>query len=94
MKNPGAWNKLADLARRAPDEPEADLALSFVTRVAARGLALRRERPDLLGFFALRALGVALAVMVVAAAVSYPLAGKASTTADEEDPVADLVAQL
>jgi hypothetical protein len=94
MSHPASWEKLADLARRAPPEPAVELSPGFITRVAARGMAQRREPVDFLGAFALRALGVALAVMLVSAAVSYPLASHASTTDEVVDPVSEMVAQL
>jgi len=95
MNHPASWNKLADLARRAPPGPAEELSPGFVTRVAARGLALRRERPDFLGAFARRALAFAFAVLVTAAAVSYPLVSGGNSVADDfYDPVGELVARL
>jgi len=89
--------KLVAAARRAPVEETAELPLGFATRVAALGLAQRREPADLFGVFALRALGVALAVLITSAAIGYPIssANAADSSSDElEDPVAEFVAQL
>ncbi len=96
MKRPDPWLRLVAAARRAPQEESVQLPPGFVTRVAARGLALRREPADLFGLFGLRALGVALAVLLTSAAVSYPLSRVAERGAgtDLDDPVAELVAQL
>lgn len=96
MKRQDPWMKLVAAARRAPAEEPAVLPLGFSTRVAAQGLAQRREPADLFGLLALRALGVALAVLVTSAAVgNLPSAATAAdTTSDDLDPVADLVAQL
>ena len=97
MKRQDPWVKLVAAARRAPAEESAALPLGFATRVAALGLAQRREPADLFGVFALRALGVALAVLITSAAVGYPLssANAADSSSDElEDPVAEFVAQL
>lgn len=97
MKRQDPWMKLVAAARRAPAEELAELPLGFATRVAALGLAQRREPADLFGVFALRALGVALAVLITSAAVGYPLssANAADSSSDElEDPVAEFVAQL
>ncbi len=97
MKRQDPWMKLVAAARRAPAEEPAELPLGFATRVAAQGLAQRREPADLLGVFALRALGVALAVLITSAAVGYPLSTSAAdnSSSDElDDPVAELVAQL
>ena len=97
MKRQDPWMKLVAAARRAPAEESAELPLGFATRVAALGLAQRREPADLFGVFALRALGVALAVLITSAAVGYPLssASAADSSSDElEDPVAEFVAQL
>ena len=97
MKRQDPWVKLVAAARRAPAEESAALPLGFATRVAALGLAQRREPADIFGMFALRALGVALAVLITSAAVGYPLssANAADNSSDElEDPVAEFVAQL
>ena len=95
MKHPDPWRKLVAVARLAPAQPPVDLPMGFSTRVAAQGLAQRRQTADFLGLWAWRALALALVVMLSSAAVSYrSLAG--STTADDDldDPVAELVAQL
>lgn len=95
MKHPDPWLKLVAAARRAPTKEAAALPVGFATRVAAQGLALRREPVDVLGSWAWRALTLALVVMVTSAAVSYPtLVGTSATDDDLGDPVAELVAQL
>ena len=95
MKQPDPWLKLVAAARRAPAEEAAALPLGFATRVAAQGLAQRREPTDFLGQWAGRALALALVVMLSSAAVSYPtLAGNNGNDDDLDDPVAELVAQL
>jgi hypothetical protein len=95
MKHPDPWLKLVAAARRAPAEEPAALPVGFATRVAAQGLAQRREPGDFLGLWAWRALALALVVMVSSAAVSYPtLAGTNSADDDLDDPVTELVAQL
>lgn len=98
MKRQDPWMKLVAASRRAPAEESAELPLGFATRVAALGLAQRREPADLFGAFALRALGVALAVLITSAAVGFPLtsanASENSTSDEMDDPVAEFVAQL
>ena len=97
MKRQDPWMKLVAASRRAPAEESAALPLGFATRVAALGLAQRREPADIFGMFALRALGVTVAVLITSAAVRYPLssANAADLSSDElEDPVAEFVAQL
>lgn len=89
--------KLVAAARRAPADESAELPPGFATRVAALGLAQRREPADLFGLFALRALGVALAVLITSAAVGYPLSASTvdnGSTDELDDPVAELMAQL
>ncbi len=96
MKRQDPWMKLVAAARRAPAEEPAALPLGYSTRVAAQGLAQRREPADLFGLLALRALGVALVVLLTSAAVgSLPSSATAAdSTSDDLDPVAELVAQL
>ena len=98
MKHPDPWLKLVAAARRAPEEESAALPVGFATRVAARGLSQRRESADYFGVFALRALGLALAVVVTSAVVGFPLtpvSAADNNSSDEiDDPVAELVAQL
>lgn len=95
MKHTDPWLNLVAAARRAPAEEFAALPLGFVTRVAAQGLVQPRERVDILGLWARRALALALVVMLSSAAASYPtLAGNNTTDDDLDDPVAELVAQL
>jgi hypothetical protein len=95
MKRPDPWLRLVAAARSAPEDDSALLPPGFVTRVAARGMAARREPSDLLGLFAVRALGVALAILVTSAVASYPLAKSGDNAGgDLDDPVAELVAQL
>ena len=95
MKHPDPWLKLVAAARRAPAEAPVALPVGFATRVAARGLAQRRDSGDFLGLWAWRALALALVVMLSSAAVSYPtLAGNTSADDDLDDPVTELVAQL
>ncbi len=98
MKRPDPWLKLVAAARRTPADEPMELPPGFATRVAALGLAQRREPADLFGVFALRALGLALAVVVTSAVVGFPLstASAADNNASDEidDPVAEIVAQL
>ena len=97
MKQSDPWLKLVAAARRAPEDPSVALPPGFATRVAAQGLAQRREPADFFGVFALRALGVALAVVVSSAAIGYPLSSSSAdynSTDEIDDPVAELVAQL
>ena len=98
MKRQDPWMKLVAVARRAPADEVAELPLGFATRVAALGLAQRRAPADLFGVFALRALGVAVAVVLTSAVVGYPLstatAADNNATDEFDDPVAELVAQL
>jgi hypothetical protein len=95
MKNPDPWLKLVACARRAPAETAVGLPMGFATRVAAQGLAQRREPADFLGLWAWRALALAFVVMISSGAVSYTTM-TANNTADDDldDPVAELVAQL
>ncbi len=97
MKRPDPWLQLVAAARRAPAEAPAEISLGFATRVAAQGLAQRREPADLFGTFALRALGVALAVVVTSAAIGFPFARANADSNSPDylgDPVGELVAQL
>ncbi|HLP00635.1 MAG TPA: hypothetical protein VK163_01325 [Opitutaceae bacterium] len=95
MKRPDPWLRLVAAARRAPEDETSLLPPGFATRVAAQGLALRREPADFFGFVAIRALGVALAVLVTSAMASYPLSKTSdNSNNDLDDPVAELVAQL
>ena len=98
MKRQDPWLKLVAAARRGPADEPMELPPGFATRVAALGLAQRREPADLFGVFALRALGLALAVVVTSAVVGFPLstASAADNNSSDEidDPVAELVAQL
>ena len=95
MNRPDPWQRLVAAARRAPDSEPTPLPPGFATRVAAQGLAVRREPADLLGLFGLRALGVAMAVVVAFAVVSHPLAKRTDNASPElDDPVGELVAQL
>lgn len=94
MKHPDPWLKLVAAARRAPAEEEVVLPVGLATRVAAQGLAQRREPADFLGVWAWRALTLALAVMITSAAVSYPTLAGTLADDDLDDPVAELVAQL
>ena len=95
MKHPDPWLKLVAVARRAPVEEYEALPLGFSTRVAALGLAQPRERVDVLGLWAWRALALALVAMLSSAAATYPtLAGNNTADDDLDDPVAELVAQL
>ena len=98
MKRPDPWLKLVAAARRAPADEPMELPPGFATRVAALGLAQRREPADFFGVFALRALGLALAVVVTSAVVGVPLspvsAADNNASDDFDDPVAELVAQL
>lgn len=98
MKRPDPWLKLVAAARRAPADEPMELPPGFATRVAALGLAQRREPADFFGVFALRALGLALAVVLTSAVVGFPLstASAADNNPSDEidDPVAEFVAQL
>ena len=93
MKHPDPWLKLVAAARRAAAEGAVALPVGFATRVAAQGLASRRESADFLGVWAWRALTLALAVMITSAAVSYSNLARTLADDDFDDPVAELVAQ-
>jgi hypothetical protein len=90
--------KLVAAARRAPAEEPAELPLGFATRVAAQGLAQRREPADLFGVFALRASASRWPCCITSAAVGYPLssanAADNSSSDELEDPVTEFVSQL
>lgn len=94
MKHPDHWQRLVALAHQTPESGDGEIPHGFATRVAARAMAARKEPADLLGLFAMRALGVALAILVTSAAVSLPLTRSADNSNVIDDPVADLVAQL
>ncbi len=96
MKRPDPWMKLVAAARMAPAPDSADLPFGFAERVAARGLTQRREPAEFFGVFAMRALGLAVAVLIASAVVGYPLSAKTADALSDElsDPVAELVAQL
>ena len=98
MKRQDPWLKLVAAARRVPADEPMELPPGFATRVAALGLGQRREPADFFGVFALRALGLALAVVVTSAVVGFPLslvsAADNNASDDFDDPVAELVAQL
>ena len=88
------WEQLVAAARRAPSPPES-APPGFATRIAARGLQVRRESGDVFAFLGFRALALALVVMITTAAVSYPLLAGGTTPGDDDnDPVAELVARL
>ena len=82
------WNRLTDLARRAPAGAAAlELPVGLSTRIVAQWLAERRG-----GFvvspwetFAVRALAVACLITVAAAAAAWPV-----VTDDRRDPIADV----
>jgi hypothetical protein len=84
------WNRLSDLARRAPDGAAAlELPAGLSARVVARWLAERREALLVSPWetFALRALGLACLITVAAAAAAWPVVS--AETHDEIAEVAD-----
>ena len=95
MKTPAtAWQRLVAAARHAPDPGHDGAApFGFSTRVAA--LALAAERPSmraLVNRLSLRALGVALALMIFSIAANYSsLSLSADADQDSFDPVAEVL---
>ena len=78
-----AWQKLAAVARRAPDERETAAPYGFATRVAA--LAMAQERPRLAALleqFSWRALAVAGALAAITLATNYSALAKAGAAAN------------
>jgi hypothetical protein len=94
MKNStSAWQRLVVAARHAPDTADEAAPFGFSTRVAA--LALAAERPSmraLVNRLSLRALGVALALMIFSIAANYSsLSLSADADQDSFDPVAEVL---
>jgi hypothetical protein len=88
-----AWQKLASVARRAPDDRDCSPPFGFATRVAALAMA---ERPAVswLERLSWRAMGVACTLAAVAVALNFsslrrPSDDLAASTFD--DPVAQIV---
>jgi hypothetical protein len=88
-----AWQRLAAAARHAPEKIDDAAPFGFTTRVAA--LALAAEQPVegvMVNPFWWRALGAALALMIVSVAANY---SSISLTADADqdpfDPVAEVL---
>lgn len=98
MKTPhDPWSRLVSLARQAPgtEKVPSELSAAFVTRVAARGLALRARSEDIRGWLAWRALGTALVITLLCAGANYRLfAGGWLSDEFAEDPVGELIAEL
>lgn len=66
-----AWNRLAPLAARAPEET-ADLPMGFATRTAANWKSHPGERvASLVEFFAWRGLALAMVILVGSVAMGY-----------------------
>jgi len=94
MKNSAsAWQRLVVAARHAPDTVDESAPYGFSTRVAA--LAMAAERPGmsaLMNRLSLRALGVALALMIFSIAANYSsLSFSSDSDQDSFDPVADVL---
>ncbi|MBE2214447.1 MAG: hypothetical protein IAE82_11295 [Opitutaceae bacterium] len=87
-----SWNRLSDLARRAPAGAAAlEMPAGLSTRVVAQWLAERREVLLVSPWetFALRALAVACLITVLAAAAAWPVVVRdpVPEVADVADPV-------
>ena len=69
------WKRLAALAGRVPDDPAAAVPPGFATRVVARWLESCRDRSVAVPWegWALRGLGLALVLMVLAVAFGWPI---------------------
>jgi len=66
-----AWNRLAQTAARAPEEP-ADLPLGFVTRTVANWNAHPGERvASMMEFFTWRGLALAMIILIGTVAIGY-----------------------
>jgi hypothetical protein len=76
MNPPDAWQRLAAAARRLPDDRDLSAPYGFAARVAAQALAAEAQPVPFLAQFSLRlslrAMGVACALAVLSAGVSYP----------------------
>jgi hypothetical protein len=71
------WQRLARLARKAPQSPEAEAPFGFATRVAARWAVAEPPAPsawDVWEQFSLRSLVVAGALVVAVLFTSYDIA--------------------
>lgn len=80
--SPSPWERLAAAARRAEvDERDVSAPYGFSTRVAALALAGRQPAPSLVQRFALRAFGVACALMIASVALNL---GPILRTFDED----------
>jgi hypothetical protein len=95
MKRPDYWCRLAKIARSIPTEAISEPAPGFSTRVAALAMDARHQRIDLLGAMALRALGIAVALVFVACLLQIPNLNRPDNRADEpDDTSSELVAAL
>lgn len=83
-----SWNRLSDLARRAPTGAAAlEMPDGLSARVVAQWLAERRDAILVSPWetLAVRALAVACLITVIAAAAAWPV-----VTNDTRDPIADV----
>jgi hypothetical protein len=66
-----AWNRLAPIAARAPEE-SADLPLGFATRTVANWKAYPGERvASMVEFFTWRGLALAMVILIGTVAIGY-----------------------
>ena len=66
-----AWNRLAPIAARAPEEP-ADLPLGFATRTVANWKSHPGERvASMMEFFTWRGLALAMLILIGTVAIGY-----------------------
>lgn len=88
-----ALNRLIAAARRAPDERDIAASFGFATRVAARVQAAGRSPFAAFERISLRAMVLAGALAVVAAASSYSTLARLfqEEATPSDDPVAELV---
>jgi|HubBroStandDraft_6_1064221.scaffolds.fasta_scaffold1179609_2 hypothetical protein len=88
-----AWLKLAAAARRAPDERDVAAPYGFAVRVAAQAMTGQRPASSPMGYFALRALGVACLLALAAVATNYSAIRRLfdDRTPPSADPIAELV---
>jgi hypothetical protein len=87
-----SWNRLSDLARRAPAGAAAvEMPAGMSARIVAQWLVERRDAVLVSPWetLAVRALAVACLVTVLAAAAAWPVvaSGRADDVADVADPV-------
>jgi len=87
-----SWNRLSDLARRAPSGAAAlEMPAGLSTRIVAEWLAERRDALLVSPWetFAVRALAVACLITVLAAVAAWPVVVRdpAPEVADVADPI-------